>query len=163
MSTILHLRSETKPLEYRSALTPTTTKSLIDAGYTVNVERSPDRIFKDSEYEAVGATLVPTGSWTSAPKDHIIIGLKELPEVDFPLIHTHVQFSHCYKQQGGWQNVLSRFPRGGGTLYDLEFLTDDKGRRVAAVCQGYSCVTILPTNCLYSSATTQATLALPLL
>jgi saccharopine dehydrogenase (NAD+, L-lysine-forming) len=27
---------------------------------------------------------------------------------------------------------LSRFPRGGGTLLDLEFLEDDKGRRVAA-------------------------------
>jgi len=28
--------------------------------------------------------------------------------------------------------VLSRFPQGGGTLLDLEFLTDDAGRRVAA-------------------------------
>ena len=28
--------------------------------------------------------------------------------------------------------MLSRFPDGGGTLYDLEFLTDDTGRRVAA-------------------------------
>jgi hypothetical protein len=29
-----------------------------------------------------------------------------------------------YKDQGGWQNVLSRFPRGNGTLLDLEFLED---------------------------------------
>lgn len=49
-----------------------------------------------------------------------------------PLKHIHVQFAHCYKQQGGWEKVLSRFPRGGGTLLDLEFLTDDKNRRVAA-------------------------------
>lgn len=28
--------------------------------------------------------------------------------------------------------MLSRFPNGGGTLYDLEFLTDATGRRVAA-------------------------------
>lgn len=28
--------------------------------------------------------------------------------------------------------MLSRFPKGGGTLYDLEFLTDATGRRVAA-------------------------------
>ena len=28
--------------------------------------------------------------------------------------------------------MLSRFHRGGGTLYDLEFLTDATGRRVAA-------------------------------
>lgn len=60
------------------------------------------------------------------------MGLKELPEESFPLPHTHVQFAHCYKDQGGWQDVLSRFPRGGGTLLDLEFLTDETGRRVAA-------------------------------
>ena len=48
------------------------------------------------------------------------------------LKHTHIQFAHCYKGQGGWQDVLSRFPQGGGTLLDLEFLTDDSGRRVAA-------------------------------
>jgi saccharopine dehydrogenase (NAD+, L-lysine-forming) len=48
------------------------------------------------------------------------------------LKHTHVQFAHCYKGQAGWEDVLSRFPQGGGTLLDLEFLTDDAGRRVAA-------------------------------
>ena len=78
--TILHLRSEDKPLEHRSALTPTTTKALIDAGYVVNVEKSPVRIFDDEEFTAVGAALVPTGSWRDAPKEHIIVGLKELPE-----------------------------------------------------------------------------------
>jgi len=41
-------------------------------------------------------------------------------------------FAHCYKNQAGWQQVLSRWPRGGGTLLDLEFLTDASGRRVAA-------------------------------
>ncbi len=49
-----------------------------------------------------------------------------------PLRHVHIQFAHCYKQQGGWQKVLERFPRGGGTLLDIEFLTDERGRRVAA-------------------------------
>lgn len=60
------------------------------------------------------------------------MGLKELPEDGFPLEHTHIQFAHCFKGQSDWREVLSRFPRGGGTLYDLEFLTDDNGRRVAA-------------------------------
>jgi saccharopine dehydrogenase (NAD+, L-lysine forming) len=113
-------------------VTPTTAKALIDAGYTVNVERSPIRIFDDAEFSAIGANLVDEYSYPNVPSDHIIVGLKELPEESFPLPHTHVQFAHCYKNQGGWQNVLSRFPRGGGTLLDLEFLTDDKGRRVAA-------------------------------
>jgi len=135
--TVLHLRSEDKHLEHRSALTPTTAKALIDAGYTVNVEKSPVRIFEDEEFTKIGATLVPTGSWREAPSDHVIVGLKELPEETFPLKHVHVQFAHCYKGQGGWDTVLARFPRGGGTLLDLEFLQDPaSGRRVAAF--GYS-------------------------
>lgn len=130
--TTLHLRSETKPLEHRSALTPTTAKALQDAGYTVNIERSPGRIFEDSEFEKAGLNLVPEGSWPDAPKDHIILGLKELDEdPPFPLKHTHVQFAHCYKGQGGWEKVLARYPRGDGSLLDLEFL-EANGRRVAA-------------------------------
>ena len=49
-----------------------------------------------------------------------------------PISHTHIQFAHCYKAQEGWADVLSRFDAGGGTLYDLEFLQDSHGRRVAA-------------------------------
>ncbi|KAL6714364.1 Saccharopine dehydrogenase [Lecanora helva] len=130
MST-LHLRSETKPLEHRSALTPSTVRQLLEKDFVVNVERSPVRIFDDEEFEKVGANLVPEGSWPDAPQDHIIIGLKELPEENFPLKHTHIQFAHCYKGQGGWKEVLRRFPAGGGMLYDMEFLEKD-GRRVAA-------------------------------
>lgn len=32
--------------------------------------------------------------------------------------------SQGYKGQGGWDKVLGRFPRGKGTLLDLEFLED---------------------------------------
>jgi len=41
-------------------------------------------------------------------------------------------FAHCYKNQRGWQDVLRRFSEGKGLLWDLEFLVDDSGRRVAA-------------------------------
>ena len=87
-STTLHVRAETKPLEHRTAITPTIAKKLVDASYNVNVERSSLSIFDDSEYETTGATLVPTGSWIDAPGEDFIIGLKELPEEDFPLKHT---------------------------------------------------------------------------
>lgn len=128
----LHLRAETKPLEARAALSPSVTKQLLDAGINVLVEESEQSTFNSKEYQDVGATLVPAGSWKSAPKDRIIFGLKELPEEDFPLIHEHIQFAHCYKDQAGWKDVLSRFPKGNGTLYDIEFLEDEEGRRVAA-------------------------------
>lgn len=49
-----------------------------------------------------------------------------------PLPHTHIQFGHCYKGQHGWDKYLARFVRGNGLLYDIEFLTNDDGRRVAA-------------------------------
>lgn len=82
---------------------------------------------------SVGADIVEFGSWRTAPESTYILGLKELPEHDdSPLPHNHIMFAHCYKNQSGWEEVLSRWPRGGGTLLDLEFLTDDNGRRVAA-------------------------------
>jgi hypothetical protein len=80
MSINLHLRSELgKALEHRSALTPTTTKKLVEAGYLINVERSSQRIFDDEDFEKAGATLVEENTWREAPKDTIIVGLKELP------------------------------------------------------------------------------------
>ncbi|KAJ7177780.1 hypothetical protein C8R46DRAFT_1074922 [Mycena filopes] len=128
----LWLRCETKEFERRAALTPTTAKRLLEAGFDIFVERDKQRIFDDSEYEAAGCTLVQNNSWATAPTTATIIGLKELEESTDPLPHTHIQFAHCYKNQAGWSKVLSRFHRGGGTLYDLEFLTDASGRRVAA-------------------------------
>ncbi|KAI0104650.1 alanine dehydrogenase [Nemania sp. FL0031] len=132
MPTTLHLRSETKPLERRSPISPATAKALLDAGYIVNVEHSPGRIYRDEEFAAIGASMVPEGSWANAPTDNIIVGLKELPEGNSPLSHIHIQFGHCYKNQDGWDAYLSRFARGNGLLYDIEFLTNSEGRRVAA-------------------------------
>ncbi|KAJ4142724.1 Saccharopine dehydrogenase, partial [Fusarium falciforme] len=116
---------------------PAVIKTLVDAGYPISVERSSTdpnfkRIFEDSEYEAAGASLIPAGSWPEAPAGTLILGLKEIPEADFPLKNDHISFAHCYKNQGGWEKVLSRFPRGGSVLYDLEFLNDEHGRRVSA-------------------------------
>ncbi|KAF9459844.1 hypothetical protein BDZ94DRAFT_1224023 [Collybia nuda] len=128
----LWLRCETKAFEKRAALTPTTAKRLLDAGFGIFVERDQQRIFNDSEYEAVGCVMVDNNSWPTAPADATILGLKELEESTDPLPHTHIYFGHCYKQQAGWTLLLSRFQRGNGTLYDLEFLTHPNGRRVAA-------------------------------
>jgi saccharopine dehydrogenase (NAD+, L-lysine-forming) len=68
-----------------------------------------------------------------APESAIIIGLKEFRDTDsFPLIHEHILFAHCFKNQRGWQQTLLRFQNGGGKLYDLEYLVNNRGRRVAA-------------------------------
>ena len=83
-----------KANERRSALTPTTAKALLDAGFKINIERSVSRIFDDAEFENVGATLVPEGSWPDAPWSHIIIGLKELPVQDCPYFSDRFTFEN---------------------------------------------------------------------
>ena len=111
---------------------PKGAKKLIDAGCKVTVECSSQNIFPQELYQQANAEIVPQGSWVNAPKEAIILGLKELPEDTFPLIHQHIYFAHAYKEQAGWQDLLSRFKRGGGELFDLEYLVDAQQRRIAA-------------------------------
>jgi saccharopine dehydrogenase (NAD+, L-lysine-forming) len=135
----IHLRAEQKPHEHRS-FSPAVIGALVAAGFPVDVERTPQdaahvRIFSDDEYAAAGASLVAPHTWPAAAPGTIVLGLKELPDgegEDFPLANDHVTFAHCFKNQGGWERVLGRWARGGGTLYDLEFLVDQNGRRVSA-------------------------------
>ena len=60
-----------------------------------------------------------------------ILGVKELPEGDSDLVHRHIYFGHVFKDQPGWQHTLGRFVSGEGTLFDLENLVDETGRRVS--------------------------------
>jgi len=126
------LRHETKPNERRTGLLPEHVKQLLSAGHQVTVENSPVRCAPDAEYQSAGGKMVAAGTWKSAPEDAVILGLKELPEEDAPLVHRHIFFAHCFKGQAGAKELLTRFKKGGAELYDLEFLNDDKGRRVAA-------------------------------
>ncbi|GAC22295.1 saccharopine dehydrogenase [Paraglaciecola arctica] len=130
--THIWLRAETKPHEQRTALSPRCAEQLINAGCKVSIESSSQNIFQQSLYENLPLEIVPKGSWINAPKEAFILGLKELPEDDFPLIHRHIYFAHAYKEQAGWQTLLTRFKKGAGKLYDLEFLLDENNRRVAA-------------------------------
>lgn len=132
MKSIFWLRSETKDNERRTPLTPTGAKQLLTDGHQVFVERCRDRIISDDHYKEIGCELVESYSWNKAPKDTIILGLKELPEGHEPLIHRHIYFAHAYKGQAGAKELLQRFVVGGGGLYDLEYLSDENNRRVAA-------------------------------
>jgi saccharopine dehydrogenase (NAD+, L-lysine-forming) len=81
---------------------------------------------------AAGCEIVAENAWPQAPADAIIFGLKELPEDGTPLPHRHIMFGHAFKGQPAGQVLLKRFKAGGGTLYDLEYLVGEDGRRVAA-------------------------------
>ncbi|PTE14564.1 saccharopine dehydrogenase [Pseudogemmobacter blasticus] len=130
--THLWIRAEQRPNEERVGLLPEGVSALIAAGIRVSVEESSVRAIPIDGYRAAGAEIVPENSWPDAPRDAIIFGLKELPEDGTPLPHRHIMFGHAFKGQPAGQELLRRFAAGGGALYDLEYLVDETGRRVAA-------------------------------
>jgi saccharopine dehydrogenase (NAD+, L-lysine-forming) len=131
--THLWVRAEQRPNEERVGLTPEGAAALIAAGIRVTVEKSSVRAIPLAGYIAAGCEIAAENLWPDAPKDAIIFGLKELPEDGTPLTHRHIMFGHAYKGQPAGRVLLQRFKAGGGTLYDLEYLVDETGRRVAAV------------------------------
>ncbi len=130
--THLWVRAEQRPNEDRVGLTPEGAAALIKAGIRVTVEESHVRAIPIDGYRDAGAEIAPENSWPNAPEDAIIFGLKELPEDGTPLPHRHIMFGHAFKGQHSGKALLERFKAGGGTLYDLEYLVDENGRRVAA-------------------------------
>ncbi|SPF77495.1 saccharopine dehydrogenase [Pseudoprimorskyibacter insulae] len=130
--THLWVRAEQRPNEDRVGITPDGVAALITQGVRVTVEHSTPRAIPIDGYRDAGAEIAPENSWPGAPADAIIFGLKELPEDGTPLRHRHIMFGHAYKGQPAGQILLERFAAGGGTLYDLEYLVDETGRRVAA-------------------------------
>ena len=163
------LRAETKPQETRTPVTPAGVKELIAAGNDIVVESaghhtrrgtptappslspvpgtSPcPRPHADDEYVAAGAKLVPAGSWPEAPKETIILGLKELPEPAsealVPLKHQHIMFAHVYKNhveplRKQLENEPRPFPefvwKRDGAIDDIDSITADDFE-----LQGYS-------------------------
>lgn len=130
--THLWVRAEQRPNEERVGLTPAGAAALVGAGIRVTLERSSLRAIPIDGYKAAGCEIAPENLWPKAPGEAIIFGLKELPEDGTPLTHRHIMFGHAYKGQPAGRVLLKRFKAGKGTLYDLEYLVDEGGRRVAA-------------------------------
>lgn len=130
--THLWVRAESRANEDRVGITPDGVATLIRNGMRVTVEDSPRRIIPTEEYRKAGADIAREGSWPDAPADAIVFGLKELPDDGSALTHRHIMFGHAFKGQPAGQLLLRRFRAGGGTLYDLEYLLDEYGRRLAA-------------------------------
>jgi saccharopine dehydrogenase (NAD+, L-lysine forming) len=130
--THLWVRAEQRPHEERVGLTPEGAAALVTAGIKVSVEESHVRAIPIDGYRAAGCEIVAENLWPKAPRDAVIFGLKELPEDGTPLVHRHIMFGHAFKGQPSGRVLLQRFKAGGGSLYDLEYLVNEQGRRVAA-------------------------------
>ena len=130
--THLWVRAEQRENEERVGITPAGAAELIAGGMRVTIEESATRILPIDGYVEAGCEVAPENSWPDAPVDAIIFGLKELPDDGTPLPHRHIMFGHAFKGQFAGKRLLERFKAGGGTLFDLEYLVDEDGRRVAA-------------------------------
>ncbi len=130
--THIWVRAEQRAHEERVGLTPQGARDLLKRGFRVSIEQSHVRAIPIEDYHAAGCEIVAQNSWPDAPENAIIFGLKELPPDGTPLHHRHIMFGHAYKGQPDGRVLLERFRAGGGALFDLEYLTDETGRRVAA-------------------------------
>ena len=126
------IRSESRGTERRSPVVPDDIPMLLNAGFQVTVEESIHRVFAAEEYAAAGATIVGEGTWTDAPDDAYVLGIKELPDEPESLRHRHIYFAHAFKGQQDARRTLERFVRGGGRLLDIEYLIGENGKRVVA-------------------------------
>ena len=131
-STHFWIRHESRATERRAPVVPADILRLLDEGFRVTVEDSPQRVVPTEDYHSAGAEIAEPGSWVDAPDDAVVLGIKELPEEPRELRHTHVYFAHAFKGQSDATETLGRFEAGGGRLFDIEYLLDDQARRVVA-------------------------------
>lgn len=129
----LIIRAEASPFEERAPLVPQDVHLLLNE-YRVFVESSSTRCFSDEDYQAVGAKIIPAGTWMTYPRA-LVVGLKGLRKGEIPhptqaLFH----FAHCFKQQEGWRETLEPL-RKAAHFIDYEFMTDEKGKRVLSFCK----------------------------
>jgi len=133
----IYLRNEVNAFERRTPLTPNDAKRCIENGCTVYVESSSFncRVFTDDEYIEVGAKIVQE-PWT-APifKDCFVLGLKTPHLRDLENASTkmkHLFFSHTFRKQLGYEQLLRNLWEKEATFYDLEYMTNSDGKRQVA-------------------------------
>jgi len=126
----IFLRRELSPYEKRSPLTPNDIKILLKYDIPSYVQSSKYRIFDDSEYQNSGAIIVDDSWYEDKYKDCIIIGLKELDNLEMLNNHIHFYFSHSYKNQAGSKYILERFKTSNSILYDFEYFVNSFNKRI---------------------------------
>jgi len=126
----IFIRKESLTNETRVPIVPEDVHKLILAEHTVILQKSNTRVFTDEEFLKAGAKLTDD-EWHKS-KDALIIGLKELDNLEKLNAHTHVYFSHSYKNQQGSQAILQAFNQTNSILYDLEYFTNNDGSRLLA-------------------------------
>jgi saccharopine dehydrogenase (NAD+, L-lysine-forming) len=126
----IFIRAETYPNECRTPLTPKDVCFMSILGFEVYVQSSISRCYPDADYASASAVI------TSRPwyefQDALILGIKELNDLDKLDNHMHAYFSHSFKGQQGSAVILDAFRKSNSFLYDIEYLTSAEGKRLIA-------------------------------
>ena len=128
----IFVRKETYPNEHRTCLIPKDVDTLVKSGIIVYIQSSNVRVYKDIEYKEVGAILTPYEWHYPDFKDCLILGIKELENLENLDDHTHAYFSHSFQNQKDSKNILDAFSLSRSTLYDFEYFLDNQQKRTIA-------------------------------
>jgi len=123
----LFIRKETKNNEFRTPLTPSDCRDLINKNFNIYIENSNERCFSDKEYLENGCSLT-----NIVPKNFTVIGLKELDENSDFYQYKNIYFSHCFKNQINSEKILKKFKENGGKILDYEYIVDNNNKRLIA-------------------------------
>jgi len=132
MSIILYIRNERNINEHRTPLIPRHVKDLINNGFIIYIQSSVHRIYTDLEYTLVGATITNKCWHDSLFNNALIIGLKDFINLHKLSYHTHIYFSHCYKNQLYSERILDAFAKSNSCIYDFEYFLNKDNKRIIA-------------------------------
>lgn len=123
----LAIRAEDKnQWERRTPLVPEHVAQVLASNTgTIVVQESPIRIYSESDYRKVGASIAPT-----IDDADIIIGVKEIPAACISEEKVYLYFSHTIKGQQANMEMLRTIINKKSTLLDYEKIVDDNGRRL---------------------------------
>ena len=127
MANSIGIRREDKnPWERRVPLTPSHVGRLIaDHGIKVYVQPSTQRAFPDKAFVEAGAVVQEDLS-----PCNIIVGIKEIPLIQFQQGKTYLFFSHTIKGQAYNMPMLQSMMEKKCQLVDYERIVDGQGRRL---------------------------------
>lgn len=121
------IREYKSPSDFRVPLPPKYCRELLDKFPQIDltVERSPDRSYKNEEYEALNINLVDDIS----DRD-ILIGVKEVPKNRLIPNKIYFFFSHTHKKQVYNRALLQTIIKKNIRMVDYECLRYENGKRV---------------------------------